>query len=570
MKFFHHVLPLWCTQYRREHLSADLIAGVLVTILVLPQSMAYALLAGLPPQLGLYASILPVIAYAWVGSSMTQAVGPVAVTAIMTFSVLSPLAIPGTSDYIALAGTLSLMSGLLVLAFGALRFGFLAHLLSRPVVAGFISGSAVLILVSQAKLVIGVVANGENSWTLLQATLLQVPHASLPTTALGLAAMAVLIFSRKWLAGLLTRAGVSARKAAFVVRLVPLLTVICGTLAVVFWDLDLVYGVAVVGTVKSGIPPLTLDLPDNATLGSLLFPALTISFIGMVQNITMAQALAIKRRERVDANRELVGLGLSNVVSAFSGGMPVGGGTSRSAVNTASGAQSPLASLVAAIFMAGILIAGTGWFARLPLPILAANIMVAAFSMIDVAALRRAWNYDRADAAALLGTALGVLVLGLQWGIALGIGLSLAALLLRASTPHIAVVGRITGTEHFRNVERHGVETLPHALFLRVDESLFFGNLSAVETRISHELETRPDTRDLILLMTAVNRVDVTALEALTEMDQDLKSRRIRLHLAEIKGPVQDRLNGTPLMRNLSGQVFRSANEAFELMKKGD
>ena len=325
MKPLQTLLPQWCLQYRRENLSADLVAGFLVTILVLPQSMAYALLAGLPPQLGLYASILPVIAYAWVGSSMTQAVGPVAVTAIMTFAVLSPLAIPGTGDYVMLAAALSLMSGVLVLGFGLARFGFLAHLLSRPVVAGFISGSAVLILISQAKLVLGVVANGDSSWSLLLSTIENAPHAKVTAAVLGLSAMAVLIFARKVLGPLLIRQGVSAKNSAFVVRLVPLLTVIAGTLAVVLGDLDLVYGVAVVGSVQSGLPALSLDLPEPATLSRLLAPALTMGFIGMVQNITMAQALAIKRRERVDANRELVGLGIANVVSAFSGGMPVGG-----------------------------------------------------------------------------------------------------------------------------------------------------------------------------------------------------------------------------------------------------
>jgi SulP family sulfate permease len=307
-------------------------------------------------------------------------------------------------------------------------------------------------------------------------------------------------------------------------------------------------------------------------LSLLAIPALIVAFIVTVQNIGMAQALAVKRRERIDANQELIGLGASNVVAAFYGGMPVGGGISRTAVNVSAGAQTPLASVVAALSMLVILIVGTAGFTRLPLSVLAASIMVAAVSMIDLAALSRAWSYDRADAFALLGTALGVIVIGLQWGIALGIGLSLATLLYRASQPHIAVMGRIVGTEHFRNVERHGVETIPGVLFFRVDESFFFGNLRSIEARLSYEINHGPNhdqlAHDVVLVMSAVNRVDMTALEALTEIADDLSKRNIRLHLAEVKGPVQDRMSNTPLWKSLAGRIYLSCNDAFEALRR--
>jgi SulP family sulfate permease len=286
----------------------------------------------------------------------------------------------------------------------------------------------------------------------------------------------------------------------------------------------------------------------------------------MVQNITMAQALAIKRHEHIDADQELIGLGSANIVAAFFGGMPVGGGLSRSAINTAAGAQTPLAGIVSAVTMALVLLLGTQWFARLPLAVLAASIVVAALSMIDLRAVRQAWNYDRADALALAGTAVGVLVLGLELGIALGIGLSLAMLLLRASTPHIAVIGRIAGSEHFRNVERHGVQTIPGVLLLRIDESLFFGNLRAVESRLSAELALAPDTHAVVLIMSAVNRIDTTAMEMLTDLNRDLQARGIQLHLAEVKGPVQDHLMHSPLWKSLSGDVHLSVNSAFEAL----
>ena len=567
MTIQEHLLPAWLKNYPRANLSADIIAGLVVTVLVLPQSLAYAMLAGLPPQAGLYVSILPVIAYAWVGSSMTQAVGPVAITAIMTFSLLSPLAAPGSPQYIALAAALALLTGLLVLSFGLLRLGYLASLLSRPVVSGFISGSAVLILLSQLRLLFGVPAQGPDTLSQLNALVAHLGASNPVTLTLGGLGIVILLATKTGLVQLLCRWGVARPRADLVTRLVPLMLVVGATLAVVWLNLDTAHGVAVVGSVRSGLPDIGLGSAGFSTLGLLAGPALALAFISTVQNITMAQALAIKRHERTDANRELVGLGFSNLVAAVFGGMPVGGGTSRSAVNVASGARTPLASMVSAAFMLCLVLIGTSWFARIPLAILAASIIVAALSMIDIAELRRAWNYDRADAGAYLGTALGVVVLGLQTGIVLGVALSLVTFLYRASTPHIAVVGRIPGSEHFRNVERHGVEVLPGVLFLRIDESIFFGNFRAVESRLVSELSRTPDARHVVLIMSAVNRVDLTALEALTEVHLDLQGRGIELHLAEVKGPVQDRLVHTDLWTHLSGHVYLSVNEAFEKLK---
>jgi len=564
MSAFSRLIPDWLTHYPKEKLGADLAAGLIVTILVIPQSLAYALLAGLPPQLGLYVSILPVIAYAWLGSSMVQAVGPVAITAIMTYSVLSPLAPPGSPEYIALAAALSLISGLMLLACGVLRLGFLSQLLSRPVVSGFISGSAVLIVISQMKYLLGVNPQGGNSGEVVLDMLSRIGDIHLPTMTIGLSALLALLIVRQWLAAWLVRAGLGGEKAAFVVRLMPLVVVLIGTLAVIEFDLDRGRGVAVVGSVVAGMPGFNYFLPGFEATRSLVVPAFLMMLIGMVQGITMAQALAIKRRERIDANAELVGLGAANVVAAFSGGMPVGGGLSRSAINVAAGAQTPLASIVSALAMIAVVAGAANWFARLPLAVLAASIIMAAVSMIDIRALRQAWAYDRADALALLGTAGGVLVFGLETGIGLGVMLSMATLLYRVSTPHIAVLGRIPGSEHFRNIERYAVETIPGVLFIRIDERLFFGNLGAVESRIQQEMERAPGIRDLVLVMSAVNLMDATAVEVFAEVNQDLAEQGIRLHLAEIKGPVQDRLLRSGLWSALSGKVYISANAAFE------
>lgn len=559
------LLPRWASPYPRQHLGSDLLAGVIVTILVIPQSLAYALLAGLPPQAGLYVAIFPVIAYSLFGSSMVQAVGPVAITSIMTYSVLTPIATPGSPEYIVLAATLALASGVLLLGCGLLRLGFLARLLSRPVIAGFVSGSAVLIVFSQLKYLFGVHPHASDALTVISALL---THAHLDAnTLIGIAAIAILAFARRSLAGLLTRAGLKAGVAAFIVRLVPLLVVLAATLAVIGGDLDVRHQVAVVGHIVEGLPAPAFFVPDAGELRRLAIPIVLMTLIGMVQNISMAQALAIRRRERIDANAELVGLGAANIVAAFHGGMPVGGGVSRSAVNVAAGAQTPLAGIVAALTMLIVVVAAAPLFARLPLAVLAASIIVAAVSMIDLRSLRQAWHYDRADGIAALGTAAGVFVLGLEAGIGLGLLFSLATLLYRASTPHIAVIGRIPDSEHFRNVERHQVETLPDALFLRIDESLFFGNLDAVESRLLAEIERNGAIRNVVLIMSAVNRVDTTAMEVLHDLDRELSRRDIHLNFAEIKGPIHDRLRDTDLLRELSGQVFLSVNDAYRALE---
>ena len=561
-RFPSRLLPAWLVRYPRRFVRDDLLAGVIVAVLALPQSLAYALLAGLPPQAGLYVSILPVIAYAWVGSSMVQAVGPVAITAIMTFSVLQPLATPGSAEYVALAACLALMSGLMLGAGSLLRLGFLSQLLSRPVIQGFVSGAAMLIVVSQLRNLLAL-EGAAGDWSALATGLLQQVSGSLhPASVIGLASLVVLAFSRLWLAGLLRRVGVPDGWAVFVVRLMPLLVVAAATGAVIVLNLE-ARGVAVVGKIEAGLPAFNWFFPNLEQISLLAVPAALMALIGMVQNIAMAQALAIKRRERVNANGELLGLGAANMVAAVYGGMPVGGGVSRSALNVAAGAQSPLASIVSALVMAAIVAGMAASFSQLPLAVLAAGIIVAAFSMIDLASLREAWAYDRADGLAWLATAGGVVFLGLEHGIELGILLSLMTLLVRASTPHIARLGRIAGTEHFRNTDRHAVETIPGVVFLRIDESLFFGNLSAVEARIGNELAEAPDIHDIVLVMSAVNRVDTTAMAMLCDANRDLGERGIKLHLAEVKGPVQDRLSRSRLWPTLTGRVFLSVNDAF-------
>jgi SulP family sulfate permease len=553
------LLPAWISHYPRVFLFHDLWAGVLVAILAVPQSLAYAVLAGLPPQLGLYVSIVPTMIYAWVGSSMVQSVGPVAITAIMTLGVLEPLATPGSAAYIALAGSLALMTGFLLCLGSLLRLGFLSQILSRPVIQGFISGSTILILVNQVYPLLGIPKGHFLELIVQGGTWLS------PTSSIGLASLVVLLLARNFMANLLIKIGVSSERATLLARLAPLLVVVSAT-AIVSWLQLGSHGVTMVGFIPPGIPEFSHHLPNADQFSQLVVPALLMALIGMVQNIAVAQALATKRREKVNPDREIMGLGAANLAASVYGGMPVGGGVSRSALNVAAGAQTPLASLVAAAGVIAILYGFSNQFYSMPMAALAASIIVAAIPMLDLKSLCSAWRYDRADALTWLVTFGGVIFLGLDRGIELGIVLSLTTILLMARKPHIAQLGRIAGTEHFRNVKRHQVETIPDTVFIRVDENLFFGNLAAVETALQDLVSSNPGVKDVVLVMNAVNRVDLTAAEVLEEFNRDYQKLGISLHLAEVKGPVQDRLERSTFWQNLSGRVFLSTHEAFNML----
>ncbi len=313
----------------------------------------------------------------------------------------------------------------------------------------------------------------------------------------------------------------------------------------------------------SGLPSLNLATSARHW-PQLVQPALLIGFVIFLVSMSAAQALALRRQEKLQSNYELVGLGVANIGSALTGGFPVTGSISRSAVNFSAGANTPLASIITAALLAIALVAPTGWLALLPLPTLAATIIVAVLSMLEWSTLRTAWRYDRGDALALLATLAGVLVLGIEAGVVLGVLLSMGNLIWRASRPHIAVLGRIAGSEHYRNIERHPAETMADVLMLRIDANLFFGNVEAVNARIEEELKAHPDTRHLVLVMTAVSSIDTSALFGLEELNLALRQRGIGLHLAEVKGPVMDRLLNSKLIGTLNGKVFLSAAKAAE------
>lgn len=536
----------WLQHYRRTMLPGDISAGIVVAMMMIPQGMAYAMVAGLPPVVGIYASILPPLLYALFGTSSTQSIGPMAIISLMTASSLAPLAAPGSALYGVLAAQLALLSGVVLLACGLLRIGFLANFFSRPVMSGFTIGSAILIIWGQLPALLG----GKLS------------HVHLPSVLLGLGALALLMWARQYLTGTLRRIGLPPGAADIGAKLAPM-GVVLGSLALVtVLGLD-ARGVATTGQVAGGLPGLNLAT-SSAHWQPLLQPALLIGFMIFLISMSGAQTLALKRGEKLASNAELVGLGAANIGSALSGGFPVTGSISRSAVNFAAGANSQLASIITAVLLGVALVAPNGWLALLPLPVLAATIIVAVLGMLDLSLLRTAWHYDRADAAALVVTAAGVLGLGVEAGVVVGVALSMGALIWRASRPHIAVLGRIAGTEHFRNIDRYSAATAPELLMLRVDAGLFFGNVEAVNERIEDELAAHPATRHLVLVLSAVNAIDTSALFGLKELNASLCQRGVLLHLAEVKGPVMDRLKQSDLLQTLSGRLYLSAAMAWD------
>ncbi len=559
-------LPDWLSQYSRRQAGGDLVAGLIVTVMLIPQSLAYAMLAGLPPQMGLYASILPLIAYAALGSSMTLAVGPVAVASLMTAHALAPIATPGSPDYITGAMLLAAMSGLMLLALGLLRFGFLAHFLSHPVISGFITGSALLIALTQLGPLLGIRLPSGTLWEVVPALIARLPEFNPATLTLGAVALALLVFARRWLPGLLVHVGLSASAAGMAARLMPMLVVLLSIAVVSGLDLHAAQRVAVVGDIPAGLPNLGLVMPDLDLVQALWLPALLISLVGFVESVSVAQSLALRRQQRIRPDRELLGLGAANLASAVSGGYPVTGGFARSVVNFSAGAQTPLAGVVSAVLMAIVLLGFTSVFETLPHAVLAATIIVAVLGLVDLGTLKRAWCHDRADGVAGLATAAGVLLWGVEPGIVLGVGLSLASFLWRASRPHMAVIGRVPGTEHYRNVHRHQVQTHPAVLAMRVDETLFFGNIQALEDEVLAQLARAPDVRHVLLVLSAVNHIDSTAVEALAELRRALRQRNIVLNLAEVKGPVMDRLARNDFLNGLENPVYLSTHQAMEAL----
>ncbi len=550
----------WGRSYDRPALTSDLMAAVIVTIMLIPQSLAYAMLAGLPPVVGLYASILPLFAYAVFGTSRTLAVGPVAVVSLM--SAAGAVAAPGTAEYWEAAITLAALSGVMLVVLGLLRLGFLANLLSHPVISGFISASGVLIATSQLKHILGVKAGGETWPEMLHGLASNLGSINLATLAIGVPATLFLFWVRKGLKPALQKLGMSPRAADMSAKAGPVVAVALSILAVIGFGLE-AQGVSIVGSIPQGLPPFMLPSADLALIEVLWVPALLISVIGFVESVSVAQTLAAKRRQRIVPDQELIGLGASNIASALSGGYPVTGGFARSVVNFDAGAQTPAAGAFTAVGIALASLFLTPLLFHLPNATLAATIIVAVLSLVDLKTPRQLWAYSKADFAAHAATIALTLLAGVELGVIAGVAVGLLLYLWRASRPHAAIVGRVPGTEHFRNVERHNVLTLPHLLSIRIDESLTYLNARWLEEYVLEQVAERPALRHVVLMCSAVNAIDASGLESLEAINHRLADGGVTLHLSEVKGPVMDRLQRVHFLDDLSGRVFLSQDSAF-------
>ena len=552
----------WLRAYDRGALTSDLLAAVIVTIMLIPQSLAYAMLAGLPPYVGLYASILPLVGYALFGSSRALAVGPVAVVSLMTAAAVGKIATPGSPEYLAAAIALAGLSGLFLLALGVARLGFLANLLSHPVISGFITASGILIAASQLRHILGIPGGGDTLIEIGRSLALHADSANLPTLAVGALAISFLFWVRARLKPLLLGLGLHRRLADVATKAGPIAAVLGTTLAVSWLGLagD---GVRTVGDIPRGLPPLALPPFDAALWFDLLPAAVLISLVGFVESVSVAQTLAAKRRQRIDPNQELVGLGAANVAAAFSGGYPVTGGFARSVVNFDAGAETPMAGVLTAAGIALTAAFLTPLFFNLPTATLAATIIVAVLALVDLGAIRRTFAYSKSDFTAMAATILVVLGVGIEAGIVTGIAVSILLYLWRTSRPHMAVVGQVPGTEHFRNVLRHEVITSERVLTVRVDESLYFANTRYLEDRIYDLVAARPQLKHVVLMCPAVNFIDASALESLEAIVLRLKAAGVTFHLSEVKGPVMDRLQRSSFLEHLTGEVFLSQYHAM-------
>lgn len=566
---FRPHLPIqdWLPGYNRQMLANDSIAGLIVAIMLVPQGMAYALLAGLPPQVGLYASIVPLVFYGLLGSSRALAVGPVAIVSIMVATTLGEFAQSGTVGYISGAVLLAFLSGSILLGMGLARLGFLVNFLSHPVISGFSSAAALVIGFSQLKHLLGFEIPRSHLITeTIAHAFAHISQLNMATFAVALLSLGILLLFKSRVAGWMASLGIGKGIADAIGKTGPLVAVLTATIAVWFFGLNQNADVGIVAEIPAGLPPLALPNFNLALMQQLLPSALLISIVGFLESVSVAKSLASKRRQKIDANQELIALGAANIGASVTGGYPVTGGFSRSLVNFTTGAVTPFASIITAALIALTVLLFTPLLYFLPKATLAAIIVVAVANLIDLKTLRVAWIYNKADAASLLATFVAVLMLGIELGIVAGAGLSIALYLWRTSRPHMAEVGRVGKTEHFRNVLRHEVQTHPTVLSVRVDESLYFANTAFLEDQLLARVADHPEIKHLVLIMSAVNFIDASALETLEMLTERLGDAGVTLHLAEVKGPVMDRLRRVAFedaLQHGGGRVYLSTHEAL-------
>ena len=565
---FEQALPAleWLRGYSRRSLINDGLAAIIVTIMLIPQSLAYALLAGLPAEMGLYASILPLIAYALFGSSRTLSVGPVAVASLMTASAVGAVASQGVVDYASAATLLALLGGLMLIAMGLLKFGFVSYFLSQPVVSGFITASAIIIALGQLGPLLGIALKGATLPSLSHDLYMQLSEAHSLTIAVGAGSVAFLLLARYRLSSWLGTLGLRGRPAELIVRSAPVLVMAALIPLSAAMNFESA-GVPLIGQIPSGLPAFSAPNISWLLIQELALPAFLIALIGFIESVSVGKTLGAKRRQRIDPDQELIGLGAANTAAAISGGFPVTGGFSRSVVNFDAGAETQMASVLAALGIALAAVLLTPMLYFLPKAVLAATIVVAVISLIDFETITLARRYRAADFWAVVITITVTLLAGVEMGVLAGVGASVGLHLYHTSRPHFAVVGQVPESEHYRNVERHDVVTDPHILSMRIDESLYFANAAYLEDMVFAQVALREELLHVILMCPAVNAIDLSALEALEEINTRLKENNVALHLSEVKGPVMDALQRSDFLSHLSGKIFLSHHHAVMALR---
>jgi SulP family sulfate permease len=554
-----HPFPIvsWLRSYERADLGSDVIAGLTTAVMLVPQAMGYALLAGLPPIHGLYASVAPILLYAALGTSRHLAVGPVAMDSILVAAAVGAIAKVGTHEYILVAAALGMMVGVIQAGLGLLRAGFLVNFLSRPVVAGFTAAAALIIASSQFGNLLGIsLPRTHHVHRIVWEAIQRVGEWSWPTLGLGLASVVALVTMKK-------------RFPRFPTALA---VVVFATLVV--WALGLSQrGVAIVGEVPAGLPGFSIPTVDPEIVATLVPAAATIALVSFMEAISVGRAFASQFRYEIYPNRELIALGFANLAGGATGGYPVAGGFSRTAVNARAGARTQLAALVTCGVVVLTLLFFTDAFYYLPKAALSAIIVAAVASLIDVSGARELYRIKRADFYLLVLTFFATLSLGIQWGILVGVAASLLLFLIRTTRPHFAVLGRIPESQTYLNVARHPhAETIPGIILVRIDAQFYFGNVSFLKETVRSLIdEAEEKVRYFVLEAAGVNGLDSAAAATLSELDEELEARGIKLVLTRIKGPVRDVLYRTGLLEKLAaeGRVYLSTHRAIEVLRSG-
>lgn len=558
-----HRLPAWAwlSHYTPVKFKSDVLAALIVVAMLVPQGMAYAMLAGLPPIMGLYASILPMIIYALLGGSSTLSIGPVAIISMMTFATLNPLFEVGSPVYIEAATLLALMVGIISLLLGLFRFGFLIQLISHPVIQSFIIASALLIAFGQLKFLVDLPLKANNLPEFVSSLLQYFPLLHVPSLIFGLLSMGLLIYLPKLLKSQAVQSRIGSTD--FLVRAVPLILVCLGIVAIVFLDLKL-QGIKTVGAIPSGFPPLSFPHWNLELVMTLLPGASMIAMISFVESLSIAQATALQQRSHLNSNQELIALGLANISAGVNSAFPVTGSLSRTVVNADAGAKSPMAGVLSSILIIFVSLFFTGFFEDLPLTILAATIIVSIWKLVNFQPFFDAWRYSKADGLAMWITFLGVVLIDISTGLIIGIVSTFVLMLWRISRPHIAVVGLVEGTQHFRNIQRHQVSTSDRVLSLRIDENLTFLNANSFKGYLINEISLNDQLQHVIINCSSISAIDLSALEMLEDLNAELAKLDIRLHFAEVKGPVMDKLQASKLMTHLSGRIYLTHFQAIQ------